>query len=83
MLVTSRARIVDPQTSHREDKLAKEGVWAQEDAQCYSLLDGMGPGVVLAAGRRRKVLRRCSGPERGGQMLRQHDKDSTLSSEAL
>ena len=66
------ARIVEPQTSHRGDKLAREGVRdlaashirntlsiAAVMTQFYALLgilDGMGPGVVLPAERRRKVL---------------------------
>ena len=72
MLATSRARVAEPQTSRRGDKLTEEGVRALAvshirktlsvagvRAQCYSLLgrlDGMGPGAVLAAGRRRKAL---------------------------
>ena len=72
MLATSRARVAEPQTSRRGDMLTEEGVRALAvshirktlsvagvRAQCYSLLgrlDGMGPGAVLAAGRRRKAL---------------------------
>ena len=72
MLASSRARIAEPQTSRRGDKLTEEGVRALAishirktlsvaavRAQSYSLLgrlDGMGPEAVLAAGRRRKAL---------------------------
>ena len=72
MLASCRARIAEPQTSRRGDKLTEEGVRALAishirktlsvaavRAQSYSLLgrlDGMGPGAVLAAGRRRKAL---------------------------
>jgi hypothetical protein len=71
-LATSRARVAEPQTSRRGDKLTEEGVRALAvghirktlsvaavKAQCHSLLgrlEGMGPGAVTAAGRRRAAL---------------------------
>ena len=71
-LATSRARVAEPQTGRRGKTLSEEGVkalavgyirrWlgvAAIKAQCLSLLgrlDGMGPGGVSAAGRRRKAV---------------------------
>ena len=70
-LATSRARVAEPQTGKRGKTLSEEGVKALAvgyirrrlgvaaiKAQCLSLLgrlDGMGPGCVPAAGRRRRA----------------------------
>ena len=71
-LATSRARVAEPQTSRRGDRLTEEGVRALAvgyirrrlsvaavKAQSFSLLgrlEGLGPGSVTAAGRRRRAL---------------------------
>ena len=71
-LATSRARVAEPQTSKRGDRLTEEGVRALAvghirkmlsvaavKAQCYSLLgrlECLGPGTTTAAGRRRRAL---------------------------
>ena len=71
-LATSRARVAEPQTSRRGDRLTEEGVRALAvghirktlsvaavRAQCYSLLgrlESLGPGATTAAGRRRRAL---------------------------
>ena len=71
-LATSRARVAEPQTSRRGDRLTEEGVRALAvgyirrrlsvaavKAQSFSLLgrlEGLGPGSVTAAGRGRRAL---------------------------
>ena len=71
-LATSRARVAEPQTRKRGDRLTEEGVKALAvghirktlsvpavRAQCYSLLgrlECLGPGTTTAAGRRRKAI---------------------------
>ena len=71
-MATSRARVAEPQTSRRGDRLTEEGVRALAvghirktlsvaavRAQCYSLLgrlESLGPGATTAAGRRRRAL---------------------------
>ena len=71
-LATSRARVAEPQTGKRGKTLTEQGVKAMAvgyirrrlgvaavKAQCLSLLgrvEGLGPGAVSAAGRRRRAL---------------------------
>ena len=70
-LATSRARVAEPQSGKRGKTLTEEGVKALAvgyirrrlsvaavKAQCHSLLgrvEGLGPGAVTAAGRRRRA----------------------------